>query len=533
MKSLNYDLSKKLVFTLRSGFTNAAVDEVRTTPSTLYNPVYQMTSEYSIANFSNSETSAWIAEPMLNWDFGSQKMKMNFILGSTVENRNYKGKSIEGFGFTSNDFIFNLANATYKTFNADTESEYKYLAAFSRLNINILNTYVLNMTARRDGSSRFGHNNRFANFGAIGIAWILSNNSFLKNSSWVDFAKLRMSYGISGNDLIGDYQYYNRFGISSQSYDGIQGLDPLRLYNPDFSWEKNKKFEIGIETEIFNKKLAPSISYYRNVATNQLVGVPLPATTGFSSIQSNLEASVLNSGIEAGLKFLLINTSSLNWNVSVNQTWLQNKLLKFPNIENSTYKNTYEIGYPVTIRKFYQYEGIDKETGLYTFKDINNDGILNNEDKIVNIDLGIKSYGGLQSSFSYKKWSFDFNIIWVKRNVYKPEFYNAYYGSMNNQLNDNEDTQKGTSGLNSAAITSFNNYKMSDGIITDGSYIKLKNVQLAKMFALKNYPDYSFTLFMQSQNLFTITKYRGMDPEGVGGYLPALRTIAFGFILNF
>src|SRR5690606_40836400 len=116
-----------------------------------------------------------------------------------------------------------------------------YHAIFGRLNYNLYNKYILNLTGRRDGSSRFGANNRFANYGAVGFAWLLSNEKFLSNSKMVSFAKIRTSYGIMGSDLIGDYQYLNTFGISPYKYDGHMGLDALRLYNPDFRDRKSTR----------------------------------------------------------------------------------------------------------------------------------------------------------------------------------------------------------------------------------------------------------------------------------------------------
>src|SRR5690606_41821049 len=116
--------------------------------------------------------------------------------------------------------------------------------------------YILNLTGRRDGCSRFGVNNRFANFGAVGAAWLFSREKLMENSSWISFGKLRASYGIAGSDLIGDYQYLNTYAVDYDKYDGNIALYPVKLFNQDFSWEKTKKSEVAREMELFNVGMA-------------------------------------------------------------------------------------------------------------------------------------------------------------------------------------------------------------------------------------------------------------------------------------
>src|SRR5690606_12149264 len=181
-------------------------------------------------------------------------------------------------------------------------SQYKYNAVFGRINYNYKGKYILNITGRRDGSSRFGPGKQFANFGAVGLAWIFSNENFLKNDDLLSHGKLRFSHGISGNDQIGDYQFLDSYSlVGSGPYAGTAGLTPQRLFNPNFRWEKNKNFELGIEIGLFSDLINTSINYYKNRSTNQLIGDPLPPTTGFTSIQNNLPATVENSGLEIEL----------------------------------------------------------------------------------------------------------------------------------------------------------------------------------------------------------------------------------------
>src|SRR5690606_15555621 len=143
------------------------------------------------------------------------------------------------------------------------------------------------------GSSRFGPGKQFANFGAVGGAWIFSNEKFLEERPLgMSFGKIRASYGITGNDQIGDYQIIDTYGSTGVPYQGIIALTPTRLYNADFSWEKNTKFEVALEAGFFNDRIFFTAAWYRNRSSNQLVGIPLAGTTGFPSISANLGATV-------------------------------------------------------------------------------------------------------------------------------------------------------------------------------------------------------------------------------------------------
>src|SRR5690606_37584276 len=434
-------------------------------------------------------------------------------------------------------------NAAVQQITKDTESFYRYLAAFTRINYKHRDKYILNLTGRRDGSSRFGSNNRFANFGAVGVAWLFSREEILVEKHWLSFGKLRATYGIAGSDLIGDYQYLNTLGMGGQKYDGFVGLDPLRLYNPDFSWETNTKMEAALELEFFNGKIAPSVSWYRNRSSNQLVGIPLPGTTGCNSVNANLNATVQNTGWEFSLKTTNIENRGFKWLTQLNGSIPKNKLIAFPNLSESTYASRYEIGEPLNIKKVYKYVGINSHTGLYEVQDINGDGIINKEDQTHVAQTGISFHGGISNHFSFGNWSVDFLWQFVKQKGYTADYYSGLLGIMSNQpaflnnywseSNPNAPYQKPTSGANAVAVQANQYYKASDAVITDTSFARLKNLQLQYLVPAKWLKGRQLSLFFQGQNLLTITKYRGADPESLGNYLPVLRTCAFGMNYQF
>src|SRR5690606_13465556 len=534
---------ENLNISLNGGMFENTLNEVRTTPSTIYNPSLNRTSAESILHTADSKRSGWIVEPKLAWDFTGKFGKVDALIGATFEERKQEAFSLQAGNFTSNDLIFNVANAGIKMILYDTESRYRYMAAFARLNYTLKDRYILNVTGRRDGSSRFGPDKRFGNFGAVGAAWLFSREKLFDDSSWLNFGKLRMSYGLAGSDLIGDYQYLNTFGISRYKYDGISGLEPIRLFNPDFSWETNKKIEAALELEFFKGRLASSVSWYRNRSSNQLVGIPLPSTTGFPSVNANLNATVENQGWEFVLRSSNIKKQDFQWQSSFNISIPKNKLIAFPNLENSTYAHRYEVGLPTSIVKLYKYIGINKESGLYEVEDVNNDGVINVEDRQSKVNLGTTLFGGLNNSFRYRNWNIDFTWMFVKQRVYSPDYYGNSLGSFYNQpdrLNDyfsqeNKDAryQVPTTGANGMAMRAYQNFKSSDGVVTDGSYIRLKSLQIQYTLDSNWLKGKTLTISMQGFNVLTITKYWGSDPETHGNYLPALRTIAMGLNINF
>ena len=540
--NLSYNLLQNLQIGVSTGFSDASTEEIVTVPHTVYSPAYNYTSRESAMTKSSLKRSSWILEPKVVWNVEQGNNAWNVVAGATLETREQQAFSVQGGNFSSNDLIMNLANAVNKNILTDSETLYKYIALYGRLNYKYMDRYIVNLTGRRDGSSRFGPNNRFANFGAVGAAWLFSREKALENSSWLNFGKLRASYGITGSDLIGDYQYLNAYRISHNQYDGNVGLEPARLYNPDFSWESNKKLEAALELEFFNGRLAPSVAWYRNRSSNQLVGIPLPGTTGFSSVQANLGALVENSGWEVTLRSLNVVKENFKWSTDINLSLPKNKLLDFPNLEESTYALQYTVGYPVFIQKVYHITGVDPETGLYQVEDRNGDGVITSDDRSMIMNLGQKYHMGIANQLNYKNFSLDFLVQFVKQTVRNPDYNAGLFGSMNNSHTRYADYfqpenpggvyQMPTTGANRPALQATDYLRNSNLSVSDGSFIRLKSVQLQYRL-----PQHWFKgtqlVYLQGYNLFTLTKFWGSDPETATGYLPALRTIAVGASLNF
>lgn len=452
---------------------------------------------------------------------------------------------MNGYGYTSNSMLHNPAAATDLFILGFDDSVYKYQSLFGRANFNWKDRYILNLTTRRDGSSRFGPGKRFAWFGAFGAAWIFSKEKIFQDNSVLSFGKLRTSYGTTGNDQIGNYQFLNTYIPSSNPYNGIIGLEPSRLYNTQFGWETNKKLEIALETGFLKDRIFLSYAWYLNKSSNQLVGVPLPGTTGFTQIQANLDAVVQNTGIELTLQTKNFNHKKFEWSTSLNFSIAKNKLLSFPNLASSTYQNNYVIGKPLNIVKAYHYTGVDPQTGIYTFEDVNGDGLLTDtEDKKTIKDLNPQYFGGLLNNIRYKNWQLDFLFQFVKQQNYNIPKTLSVAGTMVNQSTEVLDhwqspestgtTQMYTSGANGAVTNALYQFAASDAGITDTSFIRLKNVALSYQFPEKWLKNTSCKATLEGQNLLTITPFKGSDPEFAGlGFLPPLRMITAGLQFNF
>ncbi len=540
---LSYKFFSNFELKMNIGFNDARMKEISITPSTYYDPASGAGSEYSEAYFAGGSTQSWIVEPQLAWNRKINLGQLSVLIGSTFQQRLKDQLTQYAVGYPSNSLLEDI-DAAHSVYVADfVSTNYKYAAIFGRINYNLNGKYIFNLTGRRDGSSRFGTANRLANFGAVGLAWVFSNEAFIQDKfGALSFGKLRFSYGTSGNDQIGDYEYidtYESLGI----YNGITGVTPSRLYNSNFAWEINKKLEGGVELGFFRDRVSLNISYYRNRSSSQLVNYPLALTTGFSGIRSNLNAQVQNAGIEIELRAVNIRKSEFEWTSSLNFTIPRNKLVSFPGLEGSTYSNRYVVGQPLTISKVYQYQGVNPETGLYQFRDVNGDNAYSIDDT-KGVFIGQKYYGGLNNSFLFKGFQLDVFLQFVKQTGFSFSYFTARPGEAANQSvevmsrwthsGDHSDIQKFATFNNSDAVDSYQRYVSSDAVIVNSSFIRLKNVSLSYNLPKTMLKFFTCRIYIQGQNLLTFTDYVGMDPEINGGFrLPPLRTYIAGLQFTF
>lgn len=553
---LSYNIIRGLDARLSLGYNTTANEQTRFTPIASLDPTSIIVPR-GTAVFGSNKINNWIIEPQLEYNglvFG--KGKLTLLAGGTMQSNRTNGVRVTGDGYTDDNLLGSISNAVTVT-AVENAGQYKYAGVFARIGMRWNNRYVLNLNGRRDGSSRFGPGNQFGNFGSAGAAWILSEEPWLKKvlPEAVSFVKLRGSYGITGSDAVRDYQFISQWGNLAPNllpYHGIAPLTPQIQPNPDFHWQVNRKTEVALDLGFFRDRLTLSVAHYRNRTNNQLVAYPTGLYTGFSSVVANLPADVLNTGWEGMLNALVIDNKSFTWKVDFNISANRNKLLAYPNIEQSPYYDTYIIGQPINLRYAFHLIGVDPATGKYQYEDYDKDGEVKDvrgvppgtrgDDRYVMLDTRPDFIGGLSNQFTYGNWQFMAFMEFNRKLGFN--YLNSTPGTMNNISRwqyDNRWQYAGHEAASPALTTisdiSYGRYGNSDAYYTDASFIRLRTVALSYSLPQKLARKAKMSrmaLNLNAQNLFTITGYKGLDPDVTQfGAMPPLRTITAGISCSF
>lgn len=538
---MGYKLTDELELKSSFGYNKLDMNELRTAPIRSFDPSWGLTT--GEATYSKGNTEGWIIEPQLDFKKSINDWSFNILVGSTFQNNISESQSLYAIGFLSDNSLENPAAASNVFVNEYRQTTYRYAALFARGNVNWKGKYIINLTARRDGSSRFGPGNQFGNFGAVGLAWVFSNEDFVREHlGFISFGKIRSSYGTTGSDQIPDYGYLDSFSYSSYSYLGSRGLEPSRIANPNYSWEVNKKFEGALELGFLQDRIRLSTSYYFNRSSNQLVGFPLPDLSGFTSVQQNLAATVENTGIEFDLSSLNLTGANFSWSTSFNISLPKNRLVAYPDINKSSYATTYSVGKSLFTKYTFVDAGVNPETGSYTFKDINDDGSVSFAlDGQFTKRVAQTLYGGISNTFSYKGIQLDIFFQVVRQTGRTEQSLFSTPGAYGNQPvtvldrwqepGDKSSVQKFTQSSSSSYLRWIN----SDGAIEDTSFIRLKNVSLSynlPALLIQKIKLNRCKVFVQGQNLITLTKYKGFNPETGSLSLPPLKVFTAGLSIS-
>jgi len=493
---------------------------------------------YSI--FGETETSSFIVEPRLTYTRPVGDGELTAVLGTSFQNQETGMSSMYAMGYTYDELIESAGSALTTQVSNDYVI-YRYAAVFGRLNYNLKRRYLATLNIRRDGSSRFGPGTQFGNFGSIGLGWILSEENWWKKwmPSLLDYFKIRSSYGISGNDGVGDYQYLSQwsnqetYGVNKlYSYMGSLPLGVIHPLNQRFHWESVKKLEVGLEMQLA-QRFNVGISWYRDVCDDQLTQQPVAQFSGFGTVVMNSPAKVENKGLEGTFSAQLIRQKDLSWTFDFNIGKNWNKLLAYPNLERSPHANMYIVGKPLNIRFLYHYIGVDPLTGAYMFEDRNGDGTISMGNNIP-LDPSNDAYveyvytpdfsGGFGSSVRWKQFSFNVRFTYRKATIQDPRGYSTVglLGGVylpenymdNRWIKPGDITPYGGIGVSG----SFSN---SDAILIDGSQLECANMtlgwalpeKLLKQAKLKN-----ASIFLKTDKLFTLTRHKGFLNKGFQRY---------------
>lgn len=493
--TLDYRILDAFNIKMAVGYSAINRKEFRDAPLASWAPLYGFTATARQSFFGNTYNNNFIAEPQLTYHRQIGHGKFDAILGASLQTNDSQISVIKAANFISDDLLENIGSASVLTNDQNDFVQYRYVAIFGRLNFALKERLFLNLTARRDGSSRFGPGKQFANFGAFGAGWIFLDHND-KKPSWINFGKIRTSYGVTGNDQIANYQYLQLWDTNTP-YQGNSTFQPsLTAKNPNSAWETNRKFEAAIQLNMFKNKLAVEFAWFNNRSSNQLIFQPLPFSTGQSGIFTNLPATVQNSGFEIDTSYPILDKRNFIWTLGFNLTIPENKLIAYPDLEISSDAIRYQIGEPLNILKTYNVS-VDDQTGSYVIEDKNGNGRTDSEDRYLIGFLGQKYFGGLQNSIKYNRFTLDLLFSFTKQNgqsymsnMTTPgrytmgAFSNQYTDVLNRWQQPGNDSSISKFSTTTASNTQYSRVKQyGNNLIVDASYIRLRNVSLTYNFS--------------------------------------------------
>jgi len=546
----SYEILSNLQFKTTLGFNRLETNELSTTPQASFNPT--LTNNARSSSYGNKNIDTWIAEPQLFYSKEFSFGHLDALLGTTFQRTQNDVQVFKGIGYSNDSQLESPTAATNITPSVIMQSDYKYSALFGRINYRFKERYIVNTTIRKDGSSRFGSENQFNTFYSIGTAWIFSEEPFFKSIlPIVNYGKLRVTYGTTGNDGIGDYTFLSLYRnvTTDIPYQGVGGILPTGHSNPYLQWEETQKLNLGLDFGFFNNRILLNTNFARNRSSNQLMPYPLGLITGFPGVQLNLPATVQNTSWEFLINAIPLKGDGFNWQLSFNLTLPKNKLIAYPDLDKSAFRDVFFIGKSTNTIKIYSFKGVNAQTGYYEF--MNSSGELNSspdyeKDRTEAVNLDPKFYGGLSNTLQFKGFEFSFLFQYVKQiaqnyrfGTYFPGFFNtnlpANFVDRWQQPSDIAPIQKVSNGFDQ--FGSLDAAFQSNAAYSDASYLRLKNASLSYTFPKKWLNGLHMDLakvYVQGQNLLTLTNFNGGDPETRSVItLPPLRVLSLGLQLTF
>ena len=545
----------------------------------------------SITKFYNS--SSLVTEQNLNYlkDFGDHRINATLV---------YERQQRTSENLTSNSTGFDIPNlnldALQGALNTEPTQSYAFNSSvesfLARVQYDAFNKYLLTASLRYDGSSRFAEEKRWDYFPSLGLAWRISNESFLKNNSLISDAKLKFSYGQSGNTEIPAFKSIAQAGISSYVFGGSSlsaGSSIIQLANEDLTWESTREIDYGLSLGLFNNRITLEADYYDKETSNLLLEVPLPATSGYQTAFKNL-GLVSNKGYEFALNANMIENSDFNWNMNFNISFNENKVLDLGDADEffvtaigdnqtnndyvvrvgeslgSIYGLAYDGVYNYqdfvefngmsideanaklvadaaavgdgtemwwTLNQYTLKEGVPVNAlvtngtyrpGMTKFKDINGDGVINDDDRHIIGNTLPKHFGGMTQNFNYKNFDLSVQTSWSYGNdVYNKTLKKGAQTAVpwRNKFSIVDDrwspeNPNGTFTAFSAGNSGDVGSAAYDLYLEDGSYFRIGNITMGYTFpkeVMKKIGIKHLRLYVSLDNVHIWTKYSGWDPD--------------------
>lgn len=484
--------------------------------------------------------------------FGDHELSVGLF--NEVVKTNYRSFGFTGFGLTNgfgNEFGITpgtAENGFIPSVRGDGTKD-GIQSYFTSINYGFQDKYFLALVARRDGSSRFGINNKYANFGSVGLTWVVLKEEFMANNKLFDDLRLRITYGTNGNNntAAGDFGQYPLFG--KRSYSGQIGLGLDGGGNTNYRWETNRTANIGVNFALLNNRIDGSIDVYDRKTKNLFYNIPVSLTTGVSEIPGN-DGTLRNRGFEAMLRGDIIKTTDFRFTLEANLTYNRNEVLALPTDSVTNGTTILAVGHPLNSFYLVKYAGVNAANGnaLYYTKNGKTTQKYNPDDRVILGTSDAPWFGGLTPTVAYKNFDISAHInFFLKRDVFNNEYWNLvspdyFYDNVSVDMLTEWKKPGDITNVPRSSTTDDNAFQGGTSRFVDNaSFWRLRTITFGYTLpkeVLDRINIKSARMFIQGQNWWTATKYRSFDPEGSypvpqGAYYPALVQTTVGLSIGF
>ncbi|MFK7934608.1 MAG: SusC/RagA family TonB-linked outer membrane protein [Saprospiraceae bacterium] len=489
-------------------------------------------SQEGIATTSSNRELIWLWENTLNYQLTKAKHSFDFLAGVTGQESGYEGTFARSEGFP-NGAITTLNAGSRKTEASSFASQWALFSYLGRVSYKFSDKYLADVSFRADGSSRFGKGNRYAYFPSLSLGWRLSEEAFLKNNATIDDLKLRASIGATGNQNIGDFTSIGLYSTGSNyNFNNIilPGTRPATISNENLKWETTTQYNAGFDVSLFDFRLSLTGDYYYKRTQDLLINVDLPRSTGFTSGIQNL-GEVENMGWELSIHSFNVKQEKLAWNTQFNISANRNKVLDIGGADQVIFAGGIpERGASVLVQEglplgtFYGYNslGVDPANGDIVFEDINNDGIVNEDDRTIIGDANPDFILGLTNTLTYGEFTLDVllqssigNDVFNATRIETEGMFSVKNGSavtLDRWQNEGDITRTPRAFFGDPN----ENSRISNRFIEDGSFVRIRNITISYYLPksmLDKIKVQGFSIYASGQNLWTFSNYSGYDPE--------------------
>lgn len=543
-----------------------------------FDPSFLSSRKEAVASQSNGRGFSTIWDNTLTYNKLIGDHSIDALIGLSFENVESQSLYLAKKGYALDEIFINVAGGSDFSQANDSKNGRGLLSTFFRANYKYKDRYLLTFTARYDGSSMFGKNNRYGFFPSGAIAWRISEESFLKNARAIDDIKFKISAGKTGVQNMSSYS--NRDLYSTVIYNGQNGISHSQIGNRDIAWEESTLYDAAVDYAFFGNKLTGSFGYYRKDTEGLIWSYAFPSSMAVSTMNRNI-GSVRNQGLEFNVRGTVLQKNDISLVLGLNLSHNKNKVIKlekdgaFTSYNGTIIQGSGQVlaeGYPMGSFLGYEfngiiqdinrvqelneyagtkgkgyYDGVNLSPGMLEYKDLNGDGTIDNKDQTIVGTPDPDLYGGLMAQFKFKDLSIDLDFGFQ---IGGKKQYNKALQNVPNQLVGLVDYNLYNAWSEDNKSSNIPARYLEEGVartssmtLYDASYFRLQNIRVSYDLPTWKKMNMRPTVFISASNLFTITSYPGTDPATIsntgnfgGNYdssYPGLRTISFGAKLNF